>query len=245
MSAALEIEQLTVGFGGLLALDDVSLTVPPQAVTGLIGPNGAGKTTLFNVVCGLQPVRRGRVRIVGRDVSGAAPHRRARLGLARTFQRLEVFGSLSVRDNVRVAAEATRGWVTSMEADEATVDTVLDQVGIHELADEYADALPTGSARLVELARALATRPKVLLLDEPSSGLDPSETIAMGELLVELAGEGLGVLLVEHDVGLVMRTCAQIHVLEFGRIIAAGAPDAVRADPAVQAAYLGSGAVDA
>ncbi len=240
--AALDVEGVTVGFGGLLALDEVDLDVEAGRVTGLIGPNGAGKTTLFNAICGLQAMRAGQVRIDGRDVSKLPPHRRARRGLARTFQRLETFGSLSVRDNVNVAWQLSqdRLGIIGARDKQVTVDGVLERVGIAQIADEYVDALPTGLARLVELARALATSPAVLLLDEPSSGLDGPETDAMGDLLVELADEGLGVLLVEHDVALVMRTCARIHVLEFGRIIAVGAPDEIKGNAAVQAAYLGS-----
>lgn len=236
---ALDVEGVTVSFGGLLALDDVTMDVGVGSVTGLIGPNGAGKTTLFNAICGLQPTRRGSVTLDGKNISRSAPHVRARRGLARTFQRLEVFGSLSVRDNVRVAAELHNrfGDVTG-EAD-AAVGPILERVGIADIADEYVDSLPTGVARLVELARALATEPKVLLLDEPSSGLDISETREMGELLTEISTEGLAVLLVEHDVGLVMTTCATIHVLEFGRIIARGTPEEIRSDEQVQAAYLG------
>jgi len=240
--SALEVQGVTVGFGGLLALDGVDLDVPRGTVTGLIGPNGAGKTTLFNVICGLQSTRAGRVRIDGRDVSKLAPHRRARRGLARTFQRLETFGSLSVHDNVMVAWELAQDplRIRGPRGKQRTVHEVLERVGIAHIAGEYVDALPTGLARLVELARALATSPTVLLLDEPSSGLDRPETEVMGDLLVELADEGLGVLLVEHDVALVMRTCVRIHVLEFGRIIAVGAPDEIKNDATVRVAYLGN-----
>ncbi len=242
--AALDVEGVTVSFGGLLALDDVTMHVDEASVTGLIGPNGAGKTTLFNAICGLQSTRRGSVTLDGKNLSRSAPHVRARRGLARTFQRLEVFGSLSVRDNIRVAAELHNRFSDVTGEADATVEPILERVGIADIADEYVDSLPTGIARLVELARALATEPKVLLLDEPSSGLDPSETSEMGNLLTEISSEGLAVLLVEHDVGLVMSTCQRIYVLEFGRIIACGTPEEIRGDELVQAAYLGAGRSD-
>jgi branched-chain amino acid transport system ATP-binding protein len=237
--ARLAVEGVSVRFGGLLALDEVGLEVEPGVVTGLIGPNGAGKTTLFNVVTGLQPPDGGRVSIDGVDLTGLAPHRRARLGVARTFQRLEVFGTLSVSDNVLVAAELTRRWTGERRPPAAVAADAVARVGLSAVADQPVDDLPTGSARLVEVARALAAEPRVLLLDEPSSGLDEGETAALGSLLEDLAGAGLAVLLVEHDMALVMATCQCIHVLDFGRVIARGTPAEVQADPRVRAAYLG------
>ncbi len=244
----LAVERVVVHFGGVRALDDVDLQVEPAAITGLIGPNGAGKTTLFNVICGLQPTDAGQVRLGDDLLDGVSPHRRARLGIARTFQRLEVFGSMSVRDNIRVAAEVRRTWSRSHRrpGQPAPLDTaaeLLERVGLVDVADERVDALPTGSARLVEVARALASEPRVLLLDEPSSGLDEAETDAFGDLLEDLAASGLAILLVEHDVDLVMRVCARLHVLDFGRVIAVGSPSEVQGDPDVQAAYLGTGMV--
>jgi branched-chain amino acid transport system ATP-binding protein len=167
------------------------------------------------------------------------PFRRARLGLARTFQRLEAFGSLSVRDNVLAAAEFRRGWARDRSNPPAVADEILDRVGLHHLAGDRVDALPTGLARLVELARALATRPRLLLLDEPGSGLDSGETRALGDLLLDLVADGMAVLLVEHDVELVMRVSNPVYVLDFGRIIGCGTADEVQADRCVQAAYLG------
>lgn len=240
----LEVDRVSVRFGGLMALDDVSLTADAGRVTGLIGPNGAGKTTLFNAVCGLQPVRSGRVRLDGADMTRLSPHRRARRGLARTFQRLEIFGSLSVRENVLVAAEIHRRWSGGKEHPEAVTDEVLDRLALRDLGGALVDVLPLGIARVIEVARALATRPRVLLLDEPSSGLDPAETAWLGRILERMAADGLAVVLVEHDVGLVMQTSARIYALEFGRIIATGTPDEVRANEAVQAAYLGSSFTD-
>ncbi|HEX3705322.1 MAG TPA: ATP-binding cassette domain-containing protein [Mycobacteriales bacterium] len=231
----LAISDVTVRFGGLVAVSDVSLDVPAGQVTGLIGPNGAGKTTLFNVVSGLQAPTHGRVRLNDVDITGWSAARRARAGIARTFQRLEVFGSLSVRDNVLTAAE-----LSSAPAPAAVADEMLARVGASAYADAAADAVPTGVARLVEVARALAISPHVLLLDEPSSGLSPSETETFGQLLRDLAAAGTAVLLVEHDVDLVMHVCDYLHVLDFGRLIGAGTPAEVRADPIVQTAYLGA-----
>ena len=237
----LHVEGVEVRFGGLRALAGVSLAAAAGRVTGIIGPNGAGKTTLFDVITGLRAPAAGRVVLDGRDVTRARPHRRARLGLARTFQRLELFESLSVRDNVLVAAEIRRRWSGGREDPATTADDVLERTGLRAFAGRRADALPTGLARRVELARALATRPRLLLLDEPASGLDSGERAALGRLLVELAGDGTAVVLVEHDVELVVQVCAEVHVLDFGRVIASGPPGQVRADPAVQAAYLGAG----
>jgi branched-chain amino acid transport system ATP-binding protein len=236
----LEIEEVSVQFGGLLAVDDASISVPAGCVTGLIGPNGAGKTTLFNVITGLQAPSRGRVLLDGADVTHRRPFRRARLGIARTFQRLEAFGSLTARENVLVALEMRRRWATKRYDCAKVADELLERVGIARVADKRVEALPTGSARLVELARALATEPKVLLLDEPSSGLDEQETDALGVLLHELTAGGLAVLLVEHDMPLVMESCSYISVLDFGRIIARGTPAEIQADPSVQRAYLGT-----
>jgi branched-chain amino acid transport system ATP-binding protein len=238
----LVVEDVRVRFGGVMALDGVTLSASPGRVTGLIGPNGAGKTTLFNVITGLERPSSGRVRIDGRDVGRVPSHRRARLGLARTFQRLEMFGSLSARDNVLAAAEFRRGWARDGSDPREVADEVLDRVHLGAVADSRGDSLPTGTARLVELGRALATRPRILLLDEPGSGLDGNETDALGELLVELAAAGMAVLLVEHDVDLVMRICDTVYVLDFGRVIACGPPARVQADPAVISAYLGAGA---
>ena len=241
--ALLEVRGVEVRFGGRHALRGVDLGVDAGRITGLIGPNGAGKTTLFDVVSGLRDPDAGSVVLDGRDVTRLAPHRRARLGLARTFQRLEVFGSLSARDNIRTAAEiAGRRAGGPARSATAEADAIVGRLGLTDVAGERADALPTGSARLVELGRALATRPRVLLLDEPASGLDDAESVALGGLLVELAATGTAVLLVEHDVALVMRVCEKVHVLDAGAVLAVGTPAAVQADPAVLAAYLGTSA---
>jgi branched-chain amino acid transport system ATP-binding protein len=237
----LEVSGVSVSFGGLRALDDVTLEVHAGKVTGLIGPNGAGKTTLFNVITGLQPLNAGAVVLDGRDITNDRPHKRARGGIARTFQRLETFGTLSVRDNVLVAAEMRRQWSRERFKPAELADELVALVGLDAVADERVDKLPTGTQRLVEAARALATKPRVLLLDEPSAGLNEDETKSLATLLHELAATGLAILLVEHDMGLVMSASDGIHVLDFGRVIAVGTPEQVQADPLVRAAYLGEG----
>jgi ABC-type branched-subunit amino acid transport system ATPase component len=237
----LTCDSVSVRFGGLQALAAVSIDVPENEVTGLIGPNGAGKTTLFNVITGLQPPTGGKVVLDGRDITNAKPHQRARLGIGRTFQRLETFGTLDVRDNVLVAAEMRHGWSREKFKPGELTDELIERIGLTSVAKERVDRLPTGTQRLVELARALATKPRVVLLDEPSAGLNESETDDLAELLVELAATGLGMLLVEHDMGLVMSACHHIHVLDFGQIIAFGTPTEVQANPLVRAAYLGEG----
>jgi branched-chain amino acid transport system ATP-binding protein len=240
----LQANGVSVRFGGLQALSDVELDVSAGGITGLIGPNGAGKTTMFNVICGLQPTVTGRVTFDGKDVSGSKPHERARLGLARTFQRLEVFGSLSARENIQVAAEIRNRWSKEKVDARAVTDQVLERCDLTRVAEHRVDSMPTGLARTVELGRALATAPKLLLLDEPSSGLSEEETVFFAALLRSLASEGLGILMVEHDVALVMDVCERIHVLDFGRKIAEGTPSEIQADAAVQAAYLGAAGED-
>jgi len=230
---ALAVREVSVRFGGVAALSRVSWSARSGEVTGLIGPNGAGKTTLFNVISGLQRPDEGQVILEGRDITRTGPHRRARLGLARTFQRLELFGTLSASDNVRVALDSFQ------RSTEASAVALLDRVGVAADATAPVSTLPTGSARLVELARALSIDPKVLLLDEPCSGLDERETDVLGALLTSLAAEGRAVVLVEHDTELVLRVCTTVHVLDFGQVIASGTPEEIRHDALVQAAYLG------
>ena len=239
---ALSVRGVTVRFGGHVALSEVDLDAEAGAITGLIGPNGAGKTTLFNVICGLLKPTQGSVQLGGRDVTRLAPYKRGRFGLARTFQRLELFTLLTVRGNIRVAADIYRGHQRDRSIDPNRVaDEIIERVGLESVADVRVDQLPTGQARLVELGRALATRPCVVLLDEPASGQDDNETETFGRLLVDLAGEGLAVVLVEHDVQLVFRVCSLVHVLDFGRQLAVGAPADIQHDERVVAAYLGTG----
>lgn len=234
MTAMLEVDEVTVRFGGVVAVDGASIQARSGEITGLIGPNGAGKTTLFNVITGVQPSTAGTIRLDGTDITKLATHRRAKMGMSRTFQRLELFWTLTVADNVRVAAELARHGDPSVLTEE-----LLDRVGISHLAAEPSGSLPTGSARLVEVARALASTPRVLLLDEPASGLNESETVALGALLRQLVADGLAVVLVEHDMSLVMDICDHVSVLDLGRIIASGPPAEVRTQPAVIEAYLG------
>ena len=237
----LDTVEITVHFGGNIALDQVSLGVDGGTITGLIGPNGAGKTTLFNVVTGLQRPGRGRVLFDGVDITGLSPAKRARLGLARTFQRLELFLSLSVRDNIRVAADICNAASIGhrIHVNEET-DRVLDLTGLTDVAHKDVADIPTGRARVVELARALMARPRILLLDEPASGQTERETEAFGQLLGRLADDGLGICLVEHDVGLVMQVCSTIYVLDYGAILAHGTAQQIQEDPAVITAYLGT-----
>ena len=240
----LQTREITVRFGGVTALDTVELSAEAGRVTGLIGPNGAGKTTLFNVVTGLQSPTQGTVFIDGRDVTSLPVHRRARLGVARTFQRLEVFGSLTVRENIQVAGEIRRRWSRKRYDVTEQTTAILEQVGLTGAAEAPANTLPTGLARLTELGRALATQPRLLLLDEPGSGLDTAESESFGQLLGHLAGQGLAVLLVEHDMDLIMDVCTWIHVLDFGVHLAQGTPEHIRHDRRVQEAYLGQTADD-
>ena len=237
--ALLRVDDVVVQFGGVTAVNHASFVADPGRITGLIGPNGAGKTTCFNVISGLQRPTKGHVYFNGRNVSRMPVNRRAKRGMGRTFQRLEAFGSLTVRENVRVAHDIHAGLKGLVKPAKADVEGLLERVGIRALADERADSIPTGTARLLELARCLAGDPKLLLLDEPSSGQDESETDTFGDLLKDLAAEGRAILMVEHDMDLVMAVCDEIHVLDFGSIIASGPPSMIRSDPVVQKAYLG------
>jgi ABC-type branched-subunit amino acid transport system ATPase component len=249
----LEVGDLVVRFGGLVAVDGVSLTAPRGRITGLIGPNGAGKTTIFNACSGLLRPQAGTIRLDGEDIAGLSVPARSRRGLGRTFQRMELFDTLTVADNVSLGREAGSAdsnvlhhvFARRSELDEirATTMATLELCGIADTADRLAGALSTGQRRLVELARTLAGRFSTLLLDEPSSGLDHYETQAFGEVLCRAVAErGLGILLVEHDMNLVMGTCGYIHVVDFGRPIFEGSAEQVRLSDEVRAAYLGSDA---
>ena len=244
MTPILETKDVVVRFGVLQAVSRASIEVTAGRVTGLIGPNGAGKTTCFNVITGLQEPTSGKVLFEGKDITNKNPYKRARLGIARTFQKLEVFGSLSARENILVAAEQRKTWDRSGFNPKTVCDEILEKTGLTDVSEFMVGTLPTGTARLVELARALASNPRVLLLDEPSSGLNEEETADMASLLRTFVSEGLAVLLVEHDMSFVMGTCEYIHVLDFGTIIASGTPPEVQANSAVQAAYLGTETVE-
>ena len=249
----IEARNITVRFGGLVAVSEVSLSVPPATIVGLVGPNGAGKTTLFNVFSGLLRPQEGDVFLGGRKITNAAPSKRARLGLARTFQQLELFMGLTVREHVvlgyRVRNQRRRLWsdlvtagsLHSESAEErARVDHLLDLLDLRSVANTGASVLPLGTARRVEVARALATGPSIVLLDEPSSGLDGRETAQLGSALRTVADqERIALLLVEHDVAMVLGLSSEVAVLDFGVRIAYGTPDEIRDDPAVRAAYLG------
>ncbi|MDP4511624.1 ABC transporter ATP-binding protein [Nonomuraea turcica] len=245
----LAVDGVSVAFGGVRALDQVSFEVAAGQVCGVIGPNGAGKTTLFDVVSGLRRPSAGRVSVAGRDVTGMSPVKRARAGLRRTFQRTQVFGRLTVADNVLAAldwhggggglAADLVGWPGRRRHERERrerVNEVLRLCALDGLRDAYAAALPVGQRRLVELARALADRPRLLLLDEPTSGLDAGQTTRLGAVVRSL---NTTVLLVEHDMGFVMDTCDRIVVLDLGKVIATGTPAEIRENPVVRAAYLG------
>ncbi len=249
---ALSVTDLVVRFGGVTALDGVSFAVRPGQVCGLIGPNGAGKTTLFNCVSRLVRPRSGRVEVAGQDLLALPAHRIARLGVARTFQHLGLVASLSVRDNVMLgAAGGSAGFLGAAfrspavrareRAHRERADAVLERLGLAAVATHPAAGLPYGTLKRVELARALAADPRLLMLDEPASGLSHSEVDELAALIEDVRGDTT-VLLVEHHMGMVMRLSHTVVVLDFGRRIATGTPDEVRADPAVLAAYLGTAA---
>jgi branched-chain amino acid transport system ATP-binding protein len=231
--ALLSIRNVTRRFGGIVAIDDVSLDVEQGRIVGLIGPNGAGKTTLFNVVTRLYRPEAGRLEFAGRSLLRTAPYRIVRHGIARTFQNVELFDSMTVRENVLVGAHARAGG--------RSADEVLEYVDIAPLARRPARTLPYGTRKRVQLARALASHPRLLLLDEPAGGLDHEEVAELGGFLRRVRDDfELTILLVEHHMNLVMSVSDRVHVLSFGRRIASGTPAEVRAHPAVIEAYLGT-----
>ncbi|MFF5970962.1 ABC transporter ATP-binding protein [Streptomyces sp. NPDC012769] len=241
--ALLDATGIGVRFGGVRALHDVDLTVRPGEICGLIGPNGAGKTTLFDVLSGIRRPNSGRILLDGTDITRRSPVWRARHGVRRTFQRQQLFGRLTVEDNLVVAQEWRRGGRGATAARRARAAEVLDACGLEALAGAYAGALPVGLARMAELARALADPPRLLLLDEPASGMSEGERGRLAAVVRHLAEEeGCAVLLVEHHVSFVMELCARVVVLDLGRVLAEGPGHEVRADPRVRAAYLGAGA---
>jgi ABC-type branched-subunit amino acid transport system ATPase component len=252
----LVIEEVVVRYGGHTAVNGMTLHADLGRVTGLIGPNGAGKTTTFNACSGLLRPTRGTIRLFGEDITALSPQRRAQRGLGRTFQRMELFDSLSVRENVAVGREAglagSKPWrhLRSTRPDSVAVadaaEVALHTCGIADLAAQRPANLSTGQRRLVELARCMAGGFRIMLLDEPSSGLDKSETASMGRILRTLVEQhGVGILIVEHDMSLVMSVCDYIHVLDFGEPIFEGNPTEVAGSEIVRAAYLGSDAVEA
>jgi branched-chain amino acid transport system ATP-binding protein len=244
MSAILETADLTVRYGGVTALTGCNLEVRDGQLVGLIGPNGAGKTTFIDAVTGFTKAR-GTVRLDGRDISGLAPHRRAQAGFARTWQAAELFDELTVRENLAMGAGGSSWRSTLSEIARArtktppVVDETIDLLGLGHLADLLPESLTHGERKLVGVGRALAAKPRVVLLDEPAAGLDSAESGKLGSELRRLCDGGLALLLVDHDMNLVLSVCDHVVVLEFGQVIAAGKPDAIRSDPRVIAAYLG------
>jgi branched-chain amino acid transport system ATP-binding protein len=251
-SSVLEVRDVSVRFGGLTALSAVSLAVAPRQVVGVIGPNGAGKTTLLNVLCGFTRPDEGQVLIGGRQYHNLRPHRLAGLGIARTLQGVGLFDRLSAIENVMIGANcrATAGfWPALLGLPRSSRDErrlrqeareALDRVGATEVADARPGELPFGMRKRIALARALAARPKILLLDEPASGLAEDELNELGELIRVLAAE-TSLVIVEHHMDLMMSVCDSLVVLDFGKVISRGSPQEIQADPAVTAAYLGAG----
>ena len=238
-SGGLIVRGLTKDFAGLRAVEDVSFSVQPGEILGLIGPNGSGKTTTINVITGLLAITAGSVHLGALDMTGWPPHKIARAGLARTFQIVRLFEDFTVRENVEVAVVASGRAKGKDVADRAT--RALRQLGILHLAATPARALPQGEERLVEIARAIATDPTYLLLDEPGAGLNDAEIETFLPTLQRLRSEiGCGILIVDHDMRLIMNLCDRIHVLNYGKTIVEGTPEAVQVDPAVIEAYLGA-----
>ncbi|HEY3239617.1 MAG TPA: ABC transporter ATP-binding protein [Acidimicrobiia bacterium] len=252
MRGHLEADRMTKHFTGVVALDDVTIEVRPGEIVGLIGPNGAGKTTFFNCVTGFTTPTDGRVRLDGADVTGWPPASRARQGLARTFQQAKLFGHLSVRENLLLgrhlhygasALQAALRTPRARVAERAAIDhveEVAERCGLTAVLGARVGDLPYGTQRMVEVARAVATEPAVLLLDEPAAGMDTAESTYFGELLVGVHYGDRSILLIEHDVPLVLRVCHRIYVLDFGRLIATGTAEEIRTDDRVRAAYFGS-----
>ncbi len=248
----LQVSEVSLAFGGLKALEEVSFSVAPGAIKAIIGPNGAGKTTLFHLISGFLRPDRGRIVFQGREIQGRPAHEVASLGIARTFQLVQLFDHLTVLENVMVGRHRlTRAGLLSgalhlpwTRREEAAIRerafACLEFVGLAERAAQPAGFLPLGLKRLLEIARALASEPTLLLLDEPASGLDQAETERLGELILTLRAQGLTLLLVEHDMSLTMEVAQEIVVLNYGRLIAEGPPRAIQRHPEVIAAYLGT-----
>jgi branched-chain amino acid transport system ATP-binding protein len=253
----LSVENVTKRFGGLAANEAISFAVPEQTVFAVIGPNGAGKTTLFNAISGFFPPTEGRIAFDGADITGLPQRKIAARGLVRTYQLVQLFKDLTVAENVQVGFHlVTKGaigaalirprWVREQEERiRAETHELLAFVGLAAQADMRADTLPYGRQRLLEVARALAARPRLLLLDEPAAGLNPDETQALADTILRIRDRGITVLLIEHDMSLVMRIAQRIVVLDFGRKIAEGTPDEIKQHPDVVAAYLGTEAAHA
>ncbi|MCA1683393.1 MAG: ABC transporter ATP-binding protein [Actinobacteria bacterium] len=254
MSGFLEVRALTRAFGGLLAVDSVSFEVGEGEIVSMIGPNGAGKTTAFNCVSGLQPVSSGEIRFLGRTISGLSPHRITRAGIARTFQNIRLFSYMTAVDNVMVGEHCRmrshvwdavlrtpRARGEERDVEHRAVDT-LAQLGLERYRDFYARNLPYGLQRRLEIARALASAPRLLLLDEPAAGLNPQEKLELMGIISGLRDRGITIFLIEHDMRVVMEISDRVVVLDHGSRIAEGSPASVRRNPRVVEAYLGRGA---
>ncbi len=252
MSALLDVQDVSISFGGLKAVSGFALSLPQGGLYGLIGPNGAGKTTVFNMLTGVYRPDAGSIRLAGQDLAGFKPHQIAAAGMSRTFQNIRLFSHLSVLDNVRIACHlrGRHGLVSTclrtpghMAAERAIEDKAKHLLGLFDLADradEEASTLPYGDQRRLEIARALATEPKVVLLDEPAAGMNPNETGSLAKLIRRLRDEfKVTILLIEHDMGLVMEICDRITVLDYGVTIASDVPSVIQKDARVIEAYLG------
>jgi len=249
---ALELFRVTMRFGGITAVDDLNMAIPPGLIAGLIGPNGAGKTTAFNVISGFYTPSAGQVRFAGQDITGLAPHRVCAFGIARTFQNIRLFSGLSALQNVMVGSrlrQKSAWWMAPLhlplvhrEEREARDQAMhlLERLNLAQAAHQSANSLPYGDQRRLEIARALATQPKLLLLDEPAAGMNPQESFELMELIRSIRDDfDLTILLIEHDMKVVMGVCAHIWVLDYGICIAQGTPKAIQSDPVVVKAYLG------
>jgi len=241
---ALSVRGLSVSYGGVRAVSDADLDVPAGQLVALIGPNGAGKTTLIDAISGFVRYQ-GVVRLDGRDLAGLPPHRRAQLGLSRTWQSIELFDDLSVRENLSVASGRVRGWRTvgellgRLRPPAESISQALSLLGLEKHADAKAADLSEGQRKLVGIARALVAQPRVLCLDEPAAGLDTHESKRLGQQLRQIVDTGMPILLIDHDMNLVLEVSDHVVVLEFGKVIASGSSEHVRRDPRVIAAYLG------
>jgi branched-chain amino acid transport system ATP-binding protein len=247
VSALLHVDALRVTYGGVTAVDDVDLAVPAGSVVGLIGPNGAGKTSTIDALTGYHAPSRGTIRFAGEDVTRLRPHLRARRGLVRTWQSVELFDDLTVEENLLVASQrmgvlkALRDLLAPIgRHPRDAVDWALDLCGLTDVKDRLPTELSHGARKLVGVARALAQRPRLVLMDEPAAGLDTDESLELGRHLRALPEAGVTVLLVDHDMSLVLGVCDEVVVLDFGRVIARGTPERIRRDESVVAAYLGS-----